>query len=216
MTEPTDSTPTEPFQPVAPEPGPALEPVPPVGAAQPAPAAAAQPAPALGTTTPVAPVKRPPARQGMWINVALGLALAVAVAGVAFAAGRLTAPAATAANGIGNGGRFFNNGGEFPGGGFGGPNGGPGGRVFGGGGAAIEGTVTAVTADSITITTTSGQTLTLAISGTTTYHQQSTASASDVKAGGTVIVRLGARQPDASPSSAGQVGLNANDITVVP
>jgi hypothetical protein len=213
MTEPTDSSPTESFQPVVPEPAPGLEPAPP--AAGPSPAAAPPPEPALGATTPVRPVKRSTASQGLWVNVALGLALAVAVAGVAFAAGRMTAPAAAAANGLGNGGRFFNNG-EFPGGGFGGANGGPGGRVFTGGGASIEGTVTAVTADSITITTTTGQTVTLAISGTTTYHQEASASASDVKTGGTVIVRLGARQPDASPDSAGQVGLNANDITVVP
>jgi hypothetical protein len=190
MTEPLEPVPTEPFKPASPE-----------------------PAPALGARTPVAPVKPANTRQGLWVNVALGIALAIAVAGVAFAAGRMTASAAAAANGLGNGGRFFNNGGGyFPGGG----NGGPGGRVFGGGGASIQGTVTSITADSITITTTTGQTITLAISGSTTYHQQASAAASDVKTGGTVIVRLGARQPDASPNSAGQGGLNANDITVVP
>jgi hypothetical protein len=203
MTEPTDPAPTESFQPAAPEPAPlALD---------------TTPGPAIGASSPVVPAKRSPARQARWVNAVLGLALAVAVAGVAFAAGRMTAPAPAAANGLGNGGRFFNNGGEFPGGGFGGANGGAGGRVLGGGGgASLEGTVTAVTADSITITTASGQSVTLATSGSTTYHQQASASASDVKTGGTVIVRLGARVPGASPSTAGQAGLSANDITVVP
>jgi hypothetical protein len=152
--------------------------------------------------------------QSLWINVALGIALAVALGGVAFAAGRMTAPAAAAANGNANG-RFFGNGGYFPGGGNGGtfPGGGAGNRGFGGGGISVEGTVTAVTPGSITITTATGQSVTIATTGTTTYHQQSTAAASDVTTGGKVIVQLGARGPQASPSTTGPT---ANDITVVP
>jgi hypothetical protein len=75
--------------------------------------------------------------------------------------------------------------------------------------------VTAVTADSITITTATGQTVAIATTGTTTYHQQSSAAASDVKTGGKVIVQLGAgaRGPQASPTTTGPT---ANDITVVP
>ena len=55
--------------------------------------------------------------------------------------------------------------------------------------------------------------MTVATTGTTTYHQQSTATASDVKTGGTVIVRLGARTPGASATTTGPT---ANDVTVVP
>jgi len=195
MTEPVQPTqPTQPtFQPVPPEPSAPL-----------------QTATPTSTQGPVVPVKRPRSGQSLWINVALGLALAVALGGVAFAAGRMTAPAAVAAlNGNGNG--RFGNGGYFPGGGGANP-GGQGGRGFGGG-ASIQGTVTAVTADSITITTATGQSVTIATSGTTTYHQQSSASSSDVKTGGTVIVRLGAPTPGASATPTGPT---ANDITVVP
>lgn len=196
MTEPVQ--PTQPtFQPVRPEPS--------------APLQTSSLTPAQG---PVVPVKPPRGGQALWINVALGLALAVALGGVAFAAGRMTAPAAAAAlNGTGNG--RFGNGGYFPGGGNGGAfaGGGQGTRGFGAGGLSVEGTVTAMTADSITITTATGQSVTIATNGTTTYHQQSTAAASDVKTGGKVIVQLGARTPQASPSTTGPT---ANDITVVP
>jgi hypothetical protein len=196
MTEPVQ--PTQPsFQRVPPEPS--------------APLQTSTLTPAQG---PVVPVKPPRSGQTLWINVALGLALAVALGGVAFAAGRMTAPAAAAAlNGTGNG--RFGNGGYFPGGGNGGafPGGGQGTRGFGAGGLSVGGTVTAMTADSITITTATGQSVTIATNGTTTYHQQSTAAASDVKTGGKVIVQLGARTPQASPSTTGPT---ANDITVVP
>lgn len=151
-----------------------------------------------------------------WINVALGLALAVAIGGIAFAAGRMTAPAPAAAvggNGGGNG-RFFGNG-NFPGGGYFGGDGnrnGPGGRAFGG--ASIQGTVTAVTPDSMTIQTANGQTITVALQSTTTYHQQASATSSDVKTGGTVIVRLGFG--GAGGGSETPTGPTANDVTVVP
>ncbi len=55
--------------------------------------------------------------------------------------------------------------------------------------------------------------LAIAMTGTTTYHPQSSASSSDVKTGGTVIVRLGAPTPCASPTVTGPT---ANDITVAP
>src|SRR5512132_1430713 len=105
MTDPASSNPAaqadaQPFVPVAPEP----EPMPP--------------------TEPVVPGAVPPGtsrpRSSMWVNVALGLALAVAIGGVGFAAGRMTAPAS--AGGVGTG-RFGN--GQFPGGNF------PGGAYFG-------------------------------------------------------------------------------------
>ena len=195
MTEPVQPT-QPPFQPVPPEPS--------------APLQTSTPTPAQG---PIVPVKRPRSGQTLWINVALGLALAVALGGVAFAAGRMTAPDAVAAlNGNGTG--RFGNGGYFPGGNGGTfPGGGAGNRGFGAGGLSVEGTVTAMDANSITITTATGQTVKIATTGTTTYHQQSSASASDVTTGGKVIVQLGARTPEASPTTTGPT---ANDITVVP
>jgi hypothetical protein len=195
MTDPIQPAPGA-FRPVQPEPSELGYPVP------------ANPAPA-GSQGPASPPTRPRGGQGLWINVALGLAVAVALGGVAFAAGRMTAPTAAAAfNGAGNG--RFGNGGYFPGGGA--NAGGQGGRGFGGGGS-VQGTITAVTADSITITTATGQSVTIATSGTTTYHQESSASAADVKTGGTVIVRLGTPTPGAS---AAPTGPTANDITIVP
>jgi len=179
--------PTPAFQPVAPEPATAPDPTP--------------------------PRKVKPGTPG-WINVALGLAVAVAIGGVAFAAGRMTAPALAAANGNG----FRNVPGGFQGGGyfgrgyFGGPGAGQGGRgLFGAGGATIQGTVTSISADKITITTAGGQTVDIALDGSTTYHQESSASSGDVKTGGTVIVRLTLGQTGAT-----QTGPSAGDITIVP
>jgi len=194
-------------QPVASPAGPAAQSLQPV---------APGPGPFEVPPQPVSPVVPAKGRSAVsWINVALGLALAVAIGGVAFAAGRMTAPATAAgaagANGFRNGqdGRTFN--GYFPGGGAGGP------RVFGdGGGAAIQGTVTAVTPTSITIKTASGQEVTVALDPTTTYHQQTSATASDVTTGGTVIVRLGFNRTGGPTASSGPSGPTATDVTVVP
>lgn len=191
---------TQPFQPVAPEPGLAPE-----SSAEPSVAPAAE----------SAPVPAPNARgTSRWLNVGLALAVAVAIGGVAFAAGRMTAPGRTF--GDGPTGRVFAGNGSGPGiiqGG--GPNDGQGGqggpRAFAGA-ASIEGTVTAVKADSITIKTASGQEITIALDSTTTYHQQASATSTDVKTGGTVIVRLGLGKA----GSGTQTGPTANDVTVVP
>jgi len=204
MTDPADTdTDTQPVQPVAPEPQatpPVTEPVVPTG---------------------VKPGSNRP-RSTMWVNAALGLALAIAIGGVGFAAGRMTAPAT--ANAGGNGGRFgngqFQGGGQFPGGYFfqGGPGGdGAGGNgglrgIFGNGGASIQGTVDSVSGDTLTLKLANGQTIQVSLSGTTTYHSQASASAGDVKTGGTVIVRLSLDR--------GQGGAvttpSASDVTIVP
>ena len=125
----------------------------------------------------------------MLVNVILGIALVVAVGGVAFAVGRATAPVATATGRTGfggNGGGFFQGGGPnasgAPGGGF---NGG-----FGGGGLSIQGTVTEVSATSITLQLTSGQTVTIPLDAATTYNTRTPATASAVTSGSTVIVQL--------------------------
>ena len=237
MTNPTfDPASTEPFEPVAPDapagaaPGPAFQPVAPEPGGVP-------------VQTVVQPVKRSSGGSSRILNVALGVAVLVATAGIAFAAGRATAPvsAATVAagsgivNGDANGG-FRGNGGAIPGGNGGGfvPGTGAGGagRFGFGGGLSVTGTVDSVTADSVTIKTASGQTITVGLDGTTTYHQQADATASDVQAGTTVIVRMsgGFRPGTAVGNGTGGTGNGtggtgnggsatlgaASDITVVP
>jgi hypothetical protein len=142
---------------------------------------------------PPAPVAAPSAKRrsgaATLVNVLLGFALVVAVGGVAFAAGRATAPTTTTTGRFGDGA----NGGGFAGG-FG-PNasGAPGRGQFGGLGAgsiSIEGKVTAVTADSITIQLPSGQSVTIPTSDQTTYHSQTAATAADVTTGTNVQVQL--------------------------
>ncbi len=156
---------------------------------------------------PVAAPKRAPGGSSRILDLALAVAVVVGAVGVAFAIGRATAPAAStggtiarrngrqpgpaAATGTGNRGNGFPNASV-------GPNGLPGGgqgrgiRGFGafGGGLTITGTVESVAADSITIKLPSGQTVTVGLDGTTTYHQQAPASASDVTAGKTVQLQL--------------------------
>ena len=128
-------------------------------------------------------VATPPRRKGSTaLNVLLGLAAIIAIGGVAFAAGRVTAPAAASTTG-GTGGT-----GRFPAGSFA-----PGAGGFRGGAAlsaaALHGTVTAMTPTAITLTV--GQTeITVSTNGSTTYHQQAAGAASDVAVGSTVLVQL--------------------------
>ena len=194
------------------------EPVPPLPAFAPAQSATAfQPAPpepmpvgtpivATGSAIAPTPAVAKPARKSGGVsilNVALGVAVLVATAGVAFAVGRSTAPAAapTQVAGVTPGGRFFTNGGPGasldPNGGFGagpgansGNGNGNGGRFGFAGGPTIEGTVDSITADSVTIKTADGNTITIGLDSATTYHQQADATASDVEAGKTVILKL--------------------------
>ena len=178
------------------------------------PFSAPEPAPTHRVPTP-APQKRGSARL---INLALGGALVLAIGGVAFAAGRMTAPASA---GTITGGNGFPGG--FPGGGGfngnGGPRasngivGGPGGIVTGGG-ATIQGTVESITDTTLTLKTEDGQTIQIALEGTTTYHAQTNASSNEVKSGGKVLVRIGFR--GAGGGTGGTANLSASDVTVVP
>jgi len=146
--------------------------------------------------TPIAP----PRKSGTSIiNIVLALAVMVAIGGVAFAVGRITAPATAAAAGTGGFGR----------GGFGGAAGGTG--AFGGSGAAggtgargsfgaggagafggltVQGTVTDVSASGVTIKTATGLEVQISTDGTTTYHQQAAGASTDVAVGKTVLVQL--------------------------
>lgn len=237
---------TPPIDPVTPEPGLSASPTEPVPVF---PSAFAPVEPDMGPAA--SPAAAPPAaapRRGSSgssgssriLNLALGAAVLVAVAGVAFAVGRGTAPATSTAGSAmvlvpgqggvvpgGNGGNLPGasldpNGNGFPG--AGGRNGVPGNRGgFGGlgglaGGLVIEGTVDSVTADSVTIQTTAGTTITVGLDGSTTYHQEAAATASDVTAGATVKLQIsGGFRPDRSGANGGPVTLGtAADVTVVP
>lgn len=84
------------------------------------------------------------------------------------------------------------------------------------GGLGITGTVTAVDGDSITIQTDAGLTVTLGLDGSTTYHQQAPAAASDVTTGDKVQVQLGGGVRPGQDSS-GNLNLGtAGDVTIVP
>jgi hypothetical protein len=199
---------SQPFEPVTPEP------------AQPALANQRADAPPAAASAGVPVQAGRPGRMS-WVNVALAVALAVAIGGIGFAAGRLTAPASlTAANGIG---RFGNgtfpgglgpNDGYFPAGGFQGGNDDGGFRgLFGAGGASIEGTVESISGDTLTLKLANGSTIQVSLSGTTTYHAQASAAAGDVQAGGTVIVRV---QLNRGVGTGTATSPSATDVTIVP
>jgi hypothetical protein len=158
------------------------------------------------------------------------VAMVVAAAGLGFAGGRVTAPAATTTRG----GNFGANGGNFGGNGANGPtasggvgrNGNFGG--FGGGNIALTGQVSAIADGSITITTSGGQNVTVEVPSSVTYHAQAGASASDVKVGSNVeltVSRPSFRGADASGApiasqqttngGAAGFGLSATDILVL-
>jgi hypothetical protein len=230
-TPPFDGSATEPVPP-APVPVAGPEPV-----AAPPPPVAPEPEP-VPVPAPPAPVVARPARRSSGgsrlVNIALGAALVVGVAGVAFAAGRVTAPASTGGavvsvvDGSMPGGGTFPDGvelpdgfvpgnGELPGGGAQGN--GQGGRGFVGfaAGPTIEGTVESVTGDSITVKLEDGQTITVGLDEDTTYHQQTDAEASDVATGKSVIVRLGGFRPGQGGTGGGRATMgSASDVTVVP
>ena len=175
-------------------------------------------------------VTKPVKKQSRGGSMLLAAAGVVAVAGIAFAGGRFTAPAAAAAgnnDGTRNGfpGGSFAPGG-FPGGFRGGANG-AGGLAGGLAGGAIElrGQVTAVSATSITIKLDNGSDVTVPLDPSTTYHEATAGAASDVAVGSTVSVQPGTTNfaPGASPNPAasGAPGFGgvtfgpATDVTVV-
>lgn len=130
--------------------------------------------------------KRPP----RMLFIVMALAGFVALGGVAFAVGRMTAPSAAFP---GAGGNLNGGGGGFqpPGGqnGQGFPGGGPGGG-FGGGGPSLEGTITALDGDSLTIQTADGSTVTVNLSDETSYAQEETTSADALDTGDAVRVQV--------------------------
>jgi hypothetical protein len=174
-----------------------------------------------------APVVQP-RRAGNLLNILVAVAALVAIGGIAFAAGRLTAPATTAAGtGAGNGGRFLGPNASFvPG--TGGRGQGLGGGFAAGANLSIRGTVTDVTSSSITLQLANGGTITLGVDGSTTYHEQESATASNVSSGQQVIVQLAGRgaggaipgssaapgSSSAPGSSQGAFSGTATDVTI--
>lgn len=138
------------------------------------------------------------------------LAAVVAVGGVAFAVGRLTAPPTRAAGGAGaSGPGAFTPTGSFRPGAAGG---------LGAADVSLEGTVQSVTGSVLTLRTSGGQTVTIDLGSGTTYHQQAAASPSAVAPGSQVQVRLQTGGAGASPapgSSGATRTLTATDVTVV-
>jgi hypothetical protein len=163
-------------------------------------------------------IAKPKSSGGRGTSLLLVLASAIAIGGIAFAAGRLTAPAAATAGRFGDG--------QFPGRGQGLPGNGQGfpGQGAGFAGISLAGTVDAVSADSITVKLESGTSITIPLDAKTTYHAAAAATAGDVTVGSEVRVTPGARaanpgasfDPDASPGPGGGISFGAaSDVTIV-
>jgi hypothetical protein len=176
----------------------------------------ADPSPESPAHVTVAPSALLPRRTRAIVNGVLAVALVVLVGGVAFAAGRATAPATAVGNGDGQfGGDFQRDAGsggfrQFPGGpnGMGGAMGGDA-RPGVPGTVAVQGKVMALTGDTLTLQLLDGSTIEVAIGADTVYHRRAGASASDVAAGQDLIVEL-------DPGRGAGPGLAARDVTIAP
>jgi hypothetical protein len=139
---------------------------------------------------------------------ALAVGGAVAIGGLAFAGGRLTAPTAAAFPGGGSG----QGPGGFQPGGFQGPGGqGPSGAGFGGGGPGITGTITSLEADTLTLETADGSTITVNLSGDTTYAREESASADELAED--TEVRIGIDFADGANLGSDEVDASSVTIT---
>ena len=154
------------------------------------------------------PARLVPARgRNRWLDVAFIVAAAVAVSGISFAAGRLTAPAAGF---TGRGGFGAGLDGSFAPGASGGA------ALRGGFGAvrAFEGAVVEITTDHLTIKLDTGQTVQIPLSATTAYHTQAAASAGDMPTGRRVLVLLQPRTAGSGGAATGQLP-PASEITLL-
>jgi hypothetical protein len=162
---------------------------------------------------------RAPARRNRSTSVLLMLSALVALGGVGFAVGRVTSNGSSANNQTNNGVPGFGGAnGSFDPGQFG-PNasGAPDLRGVSGAGT-VSGTVESVTADSMTVRLADGQTVTISLGSSTTYHGQTAATSSDVTTGSTVVVQTtggstSGASASASPST-GSSGRTATDVTI--
>ena len=174
--------------------------------------------------TPIAPKK-----QDRTTMALLFIAAFVAVGGIGFALGHLTAPSATAAaNPTGGGRAGFGRaipslapGQTFDPSQFGGGTGARGlGAVGGGVSGGVSGTVQSISGTSITVQLANGTTETIDLSGATTYHSAAAASSTDITVGTSVTVQidtaaLASQTPN--PSASGALGgrtLTAKDVLI--
>ena len=161
-----------------------------------------------------------PAHQDRSTVILLLIAAMVAIGGISFAVGRVTAGGGTGTSNTGTTGRGFPGGGRnfsfAPGQSF--DPGQFGGRGIGGGGA-VTGTVVSVSGTSMTVKLANGSTVTIDLSGTTTYHSQTAATSSDVQPGATVQVTIdvsGLAGPSGAPapSASGIRSVSAKDVLI--
>jgi hypothetical protein len=165
---------------------------------------------------PAAPVSiaTPRSRGGGWLNLVLLVALALAIGGVAFALGRSTAPTTNTVTGMGPGTMVGPQGTFGPG--VGGQDGAGPAAMLGTGGPTIDGVVASIDDGTLTITLDSGDSMTVALDDTTTYHSAAEASEEDVAVGDDVAVRLsGGGRFGLGPDSSAAPSVTARDVTVV-
>src|SRR5664279_2288727 len=132
-------------------------------------------------STPPPPVIAPVKKGDRTFTILLAVGLLIAVGGVAFAVGRVTAPAAVATTR-----------GGFGAGGFGaGTGAAAGGAGRGGfGGVLLTGTVDSISGTTMTLKEANGTTVIVNLASTTTYHAQAPATAADVTTGKQVQVQI--------------------------
>jgi hypothetical protein len=158
-------------------------------------------------------------RRANSVTALLLVSTMIALVGVAFAVGRVTATGqsgtgqtttgingANGQNGVPN---FAPNASGAPNFDFGGREGGPNAL-----GATVTGTVTSVTSTSITVQLANGQTETVALGSSTTYHTQAVGTSSDVTQGSTVTIKTTATGAAAVASAGTTTTRTATDVTV--
>lgn len=159
------------------------------------------------------------ARRANSVTTLLLVSTMIALGGVAFAAGRVTATGqsgtgqtTTGINGAGGQDGVPNlgpNASGVPNLDFGGRDGG-----LNGPGGTVTGTVTSVTSTSITVQLADGQTVTVALGSATAYHVQTAGTSSSVTTGSTVTIRTTGSDRAAAVASAGTTTRTATDVTV--
>ena len=165
--------------------------------------------------SPTRPVVR--ARRAGSTTLLLVVSALIAIGGVGFAVGRGTGGTGTDTSTVADQNGLTGLGADAsgrPGFGAGGP-----GIGLTSGTATVSGTVVSATSDAMTIQLASGQTVTVAIGSSTTYHNQASASSADVATGATVIVQTsGGSGVSASASASPGIGTGgtrtATDVTI--
>jgi hypothetical protein len=150
--------------------------------------------------------------------VLLLIAAFVAVGGIGFALGHLTAPATSGAANPSFGRGFGGRPSLAPGQTFVAGNGA--GRGVVGVSGGVSGTVQSIDGSTMTVQLANGTSVTIDLTGSTTYHSETSASAGDVKVGSSVVVQIdtsalasGSPVPGASGALGGRT-VTAKDVLV--